>query len=166
MKICLMIGKQAGMIGLLACLRHDILGVVAYCEDTKLIANQLDIPLFDTIKSKWFQDELKQSDLLLCVHGVEIVPKEVFTLPKVALNIHPYLYKYPGADPVGRAVRDGTRRASVGVHYMTESIDGGEMLVEHFKNIAPHSVEQVYNKLYPLYAKAVGDALWLSLTQH
>lgn len=162
LKIAFMGGNQAGIIGALSVLSsgHIITAAVSYSRDLKRILKFLGLPCYASIKSRGFQRSLKGSDLLLSVHGREIVRGEILEMPRMAaVNIHPYLYCYKGAHPVGRALKERNFRASVGVHLMTSKIDEGKVLREEFMNVEPAaSEEEIYNKLYPLYGNVV---LWL-----
>jgi methionyl-tRNA formyltransferase len=121
------------------------------------VCDALAIPRFSSIHQEGFRLSLSGSDLLLCVHGREIVPAELIRLPRLAaVNVHPYLYKYKGADPVGRALRDKEWHASVGAHRMTAIVDSGEVLSEVFVDIQESEcVEQIYNRLYPVYVQVI-----------
>ena len=87
--------------------------------------------------------------------GRKIIPNRILNRGR-CVNIHPFLSKYKGLDPVGRALTDGETKGSVGAHYMTDEIDEGEVIVEEFTDISDcFTVKEIYNKLYPLYAKVV-----------
>jgi methionyl-tRNA formyltransferase len=159
LKIAFMGGNQAGILGAMTALGagNKIIAAVSYSENLTNILKSLEIKLCSSIREKYFIEKLKTADLLLCVHGREIVKRSSFTIPKFgAVNVHPYLYKYKGADPIARALKDHEFKASVGAHFMTEKVDEGEVLVEEFLNIEPATeVEQVYNRLYPVYCSVV-----------
>lgn len=161
--ICLLAGKQVGVIGLLTILAkgHKILSAVAYDELVKMICEEYNIKIFDSIKNKGFLEYLKKTDLLVSIHGREIIPKELLDLPSIGcINVHPCLYKYKGKDPIKRLLEDGENKASVGVHYMTETVDKGEVIVEEFVNVKDlKDAGSIYNKLYPYYSKVLIKAL-------
>lgn len=163
LKICFMGGKQAGIIGALTVLSkgHTILSAVSYSDDLHSVLSGFDVPLFKSIKDEKFIDSLRGCDLLLSVHGREIVPQAIIKTPRLgAINVHPFLYKYKGADPIGRALADKEPKGSVGVHYMTDKVDEGEVIAEEFVDVSGiMSVDGVYNKLYPYYSKAILKAL-------
>ena len=163
MNACLMAGKQAGLIGILTTLakKLDILGIVAYDEIVSMTAKEFCIPIFKTIYDKEFVENLSKCDLLISIHGREIVPKEFLSLPKIdCINVHPCLYKYKGKNPIQQLLKDKSSKASVGVHYMTEKIDGGETLIEEFVDIKGlDGVESIYNALYPHYSSVLSKAL-------
>lgn len=156
LKVSFLGSKQAGCIGLLtlAAAGCRIQGVVAYDSFVLNLVTLLHIPDFPSIKQPEVEELLTQSDLLVSVHGREIVPKKLFELPRLgSINVHPCLYRYKGANPIDRLLQDGCTQASVGVHRMTENIDEGEVLVEEFVDVrGSRSVEEVYNVLYPFYA--------------
>ena len=156
-------GRQAGCIGLLtlyaACWRPS--GVVAYDDSVKHLAETLGLELFPSIRNAQFQECLSRSDLLVSVHGREIVPNKLLSIPPLgAINVHPCLYQYKGANPVARLLQDGNPKASVGVHRMTDTVDEGEVLAEEFVQVdGKNSAEEVYNALYPHYATTILKAL-------
>lgn len=159
LKIVFIGSKQAGAIGALTVLAAGvkILAAVSYCKDLNNILKLLKIPIHKSVKDKKLIKTIKRSDLILCVHGREIVESELLALPKFkSINIHPYLYKYKGSNPVGRALKDEEFCASVGAHIMEKEVDSGKVLVEEFVDVnGIHSVEGIYNKLYPYYSKVI-----------
>lgn len=162
-KISYMGGKQTGIIGLLSLLadKHTVLSVASYCDDMTSISTLFNIPTFNTIKDKEYKKHVSESDLLVCVHGREKVPTEYINMTKYgAINVHPYLYKYKGIDPVNKAIKDNCFHASVGCHYMTEEYDKGEVILEKFMDVTPTtSAIEIYNELYPLYSLVLLESL-------
>lgn len=163
MNVCFMGGRQAGVVGLLALMAagNKVKAAVSYSPETDRTLRLFRIPVFRSIKSPLFMKALKGSDLLVSVQGREIVSKDTLSIPKFGgINAHPYLYKYKGADPVGRALKDGNYRASVGVHVMTEKLDSGKVLKEEFVDVSGLKTPvEVFNRLYPHYASALMLAL-------
>jgi methionyl-tRNA formyltransferase len=163
LKTCFMGGNQAGVVGIMAILSSGskIEAAVSYSPETDRIIHLFGIPAFRSVKSSAFRKFLKISDLLVSVHGREIVGKEILVLPRFGgINVHPYLYKYKGSNPVGEAFSDGNFNASVGVHVMEEKVDSGKVIVEEFVDISGASTpEEGYNRLYPYYASALLAAL-------
>jgi len=162
-KVTFMGGRQAGCIGLLTLLsaKCEIIGAVAYDSAVKMIAEKLNLPIFSSIKEDKFIESLRTSDMLVSVHGREIVPPEWLEIPsKGCINVHPCLYRYRGANPIERLLRDGVTKASVGVHYMSDKIDSGEVIVEKFIDVSgKKTVEEIYNELYPYYILAILEAI-------
>ena len=156
-------GKQAGILGLLTLLskKHNILSVASSCPDTISISNSLTIPTFTTIKDNKYRKHVSESDFIVCVHGREKVPLSYINMTKHgAINLHPYLYKYKGIDPINKAIKDNCFHASVGCHYMTENYDEGKVILEKFINVTPTtSAIEIYNELYPLYVHVLSESL-------
>jgi methionyl-tRNA formyltransferase len=165
LRIVFMGGNQAGMIAALSALAcgSSILAAVAYTGEVGKFLRLFGIPLYKSVKSHGFKEALIESDLLLCVHGREIVASELLSLPRLAaVNVHPYLYKYKGASPVLRALQEKEFRGSVGAHLMTEKVDGGKVLFEEFIDVgSADSVEEIYNRLYPAYGRVVSRIIQL-----
>lgn len=163
LKIAFMGGSQAGMIGALTALAHgaEIPIAVSYSDELTAMLKSLGIAVCRSVKETRFIKELKKTDMLLSVHGREVVKPEIFNLPRFkAVNVHPYLYKYKGANPVDRAFKDGEFHASVGAHMMTEEVDGGVVLTEEFRDVdGASTVSEIYNSIYPLYIQVVSKTL-------
>ncbi len=160
--------RQAGMISLLTALAlgHEIVEV---WEDYRYGLPGLD--QFDLRRRVIRQgDELPtpdgEPDLFLCVHGRRIILRHVLVhFPLGGINLHPFLNKYPGANPVERAISAGESVASVYAHRMEELLDSGEVIASAAVEISTRSGERrlstvdVYNELYPLYVEVVAMAL-------
>lgn len=157
-------GRQAGVVSLLTllALRHNVVCVVPADEQVGLVAKslKLNIQKSEDINDDAFVDYLKTlgAELFLCCHGRQIIKHRILSKYK-AINIHPCLYKYKGLSPISKLLFDKNKKASVGIHWMTEKIDAGEVVVEIFKEITADTVIGVYNELYPLYAEALINAL-------
>lgn len=156
-------GKQAGIIGLLTLLskKHKVLSVASQCSDLSSISIKLSIPTFTTIKNPQYKEYILKSDVLVCVHGREKVPSDYISSTKYgAINLHPYLYKYKGIDPINRAIKDNNFHASVGCHYMTDKYDEGKVILEKFIDVTPKtSAIEIYNQLYPYYSTVLLESL-------
>ncbi len=156
MRIIFIGGQNAGIIGLLTILSlgHKVICAVGYDDNINYILNLFKIPQWSSIKYKSFISLMSETDILLCIHGREIIPKEYLLFPKWGCyNVHPYLYKYKGSDPIGRAIKDNNCKASVGMHEMTKEIDSGKVICEMFEDVVLSN--HVYNQLYPLYVKTI-----------
>ena len=165
MIISFMGGKQAGIVGLLTILSkgHEIIASVGYDDEIKSILKALKIYQFKSTRSIAFKNKMLRSDALICVHGREILRYPKY--PKHGCwNVHPYLSKYRGVNPIGRALKNKDYDASVGIHRMSDKIDEGYISIEKRKKVKPGSVEEVYNQLYPLYAQVIIDLLSLLQT--
>lgn len=105
-------------------------------------------------------------DLFLCVHGRKIVPNRVLDkFKKGGINLHPFLDKYPGPNPVQRAILSREPVATVYAHKMTDKTDCGQIFASASTELQgilefDHlSVADVYNVLYPLYVEVVAKVL-------
>lgn len=161
MRVAFMGGRQAGMVGLLSCLtEHDVIGVVAYDRIVRQAAMDVACVPQGSVHEPRFIDSLAGADVLLSVHGREIVPERLLKLPKHGgINLHPCLDRYPGKDPVGRWLGDEGSEISVSAHVMEAEVDTGEVLVTHRTSSNGTTRAEVYNDLYPLYARVVVEAL-------
>lgn len=122
----------------------------------------LEIRKPKNINDEEFVDYLEtlKADLFVCCHGRQIIKPRILRMVK-AINTHPCLYQYKGAEPIRRLLDDSNTKASVAVHWMVDQVDEGEVVVENFQEITSSTVEGVYNELYPLYSKTLVDALRL-----
>jgi len=164
MKIIFYGGRQAGVVSLLTAkaLGHEIVCVVPVDELVESVAKSLGLEVRKpkNINEEEFVDYLEtlQADLFLCCHGRQIIRSRILKNWK-AINMHPCLYKYKGVEPIRRLLEEGEKKASVAVHWMTEQVDAGEVIVELFKDVESDTVVGVYNELYPLYSTSLVQAL-------
>ncbi|HHE39967.1 MAG TPA: hypothetical protein ENL10_00500 [Candidatus Cloacimonetes bacterium] len=162
-RVSFMGGKQAGCVGLLSLYAAGchVIAVVAYDNIIETLARELHLPIFQSVREAKFIDLVSKSDLLVSVHGREVVPPEILKKPLMGcINAHPCLYKYKGANPIERLLIDNNTRASVGVHYMAEKVDAGEVIVEKFVDVpGKNTIVEVYNELYPYYALTILEAI-------
>lgn len=166
MKIVFMGGRQAGLIGLLTLLSagHEVIALVPYDSIVSAVADKLQLRYYNSIYHSDIQTIfLPQGDLLVSVHGREVVEERLLEKPYFGgINVHPCLSQYKGSSPIKRLLEDGGKEASVGVHRMVQEVDGGEVLVEAFIDIGQAKTEEeVYNLLYPLYSLVLFEALSL-----
>lgn len=164
MKIIFYGGRQAGVVGLLTILaqKHDVVCVVPVDEPVESVAKSLDLDIRrpKNVNEDEFVDHLEtlNADLFVSCHGRQIIKSRILkNWP--AINVHPCLYKYKGADPIRRLLEDGNTKASVAVHWMAEEVDAGEVIVENFREIESDTVLGAYNELYPLYSITLIEAL-------
>ena len=160
--------KQAGMVGLLTAMAmgHEIVEV---WED-----EGYGIPGIDelSLRRKIIRSKndlvppKRELDLLLCIHGWKIVPENILSRFRFGgVNLHPFLDKYPGLNPVERAISAGERIATVYAHRMTSKVDEGEIIASATLEIPTKSERptldpvHIYNELYPLYAQVTAIVL-------
>ena len=161
MKICLMAGQTAGLLTALM-LKDDIISIVAY--DNKDTYETLGVRVYDSINDERFIVDVVQADMLLCVHGREIVPIELLRKARYAVNVHPFFMQFKGAKPISKAIKWGQSYADVTAHEMTEVLDNGEVLAQEFKMVTLDNEANVYNQLYPCYLRVIKDAIRLCET--
>jgi methionyl-tRNA formyltransferase len=162
MNIVYLGGKQAGVIGLLTVLAHDdnVVAVVAYDDIVKKFAYSC-INLGHWLSCYSSIHDIKSwkgIDLIVSVHGREIVSDDILKLAKYGgINVHPCLSNFKGMNPIKRfLVSDKYPHASVGVHRMTSKVDEGETLKEIFVEVdGCHTEVEVYNALYPTYTEVL-----------
>lgn len=163
MKIIFYGGKQAGMIALLTLLslRHKVVCVIPVDGAVEKTAKNFNLNIREPrdINDKKLVSYLKRlkPDLLVCCHGRQILKKDILAIRCV--NLHPCLYEYKGADPVGRLLKDGNKKASVGAHWMVEKVDRGGVIVEKFLKVEGKTPSEIYNELYPLYVEVLTESL-------
>lgn len=155
-------GKTAGLVGLLTLLARGYRpDVVSYSDGVFKVAQANRLLTLSTMPDvSW-----PGYSLLISIHGRQIVKKDYLdTLKYGGINLHPMLSKFPGKNPIRRALDNSETHYSVGAHRMTEVIDGGEILVEKWidlprANELAYSEAEVYAQLYPLYSIVLCEAL-------
>jgi len=163
--IAFMGGNHAGVIGLLMSKAYDdVLACVAYTEDVKELSLALRIPTYTTIKDPAFVNALNGADILLSVHGREIVPLSILNT-RPCINVHPCFFRFKGGDPIGRLLKtEPPYLVDVTAHRMTEIVDTGDVVYSSEKIIdAVSSVQEIYNHLYPMYVETIMNTLKIQL---
>ncbi|OHB19953.1 MAG: hypothetical protein A2666_02265 [Parcubacteria group bacterium RIFCSPHIGHO2_01_FULL_47_10b] len=164
MKIFYYGGRNAGMAVLLGIIAagHEVMGVIPVDQPVENVANKLGIPVLKpkNVNFPEVVDMIKKHnvELFLCCHGRQII-KENLLNAVPAMNMHPLLFKYPGAASVARMLAAGETKASVAAHWMTEFVDRGEVIVENFMEVEGKTEIEVYNELYWLYVTTCLEAL-------
>ena len=157
MKIVYCGGNQAGCIGLLTllALRHNIIVVVTQSKIVSDVASLFRLPVEKSIHSVTLRP-----DLIVNAHGREFIPDaELKQAKSGGINVHPCLYKFSGADPIGRMLNEKITRASVGCHRMTQKLDTGDVLCERYIDVEGTTRQEIYNELYPLYPLVLAEGL-------
>ncbi|MTC59194.1 phosphoribosylglycinamide formyltransferase [Providencia rustigianii] len=102
-------------------------GIPAICVDSKQFADRqtYDAALLDTI-------ERYQPDLVILAGFMRILtPEFVKHFTGKMLNIHPSLLpKYPGLHTHRRALENGDKEHGTSVHFVTEELDGGPIIMQ------------------------------------
>lgn len=174
MRIAFYGGKQAGMTCLLTCAArgHLVSWVFAEDEIVERAGELISAPTIRIGKEITTEKEMVECvkdtsithtpiDLFVCAHGRKILSQEFLSLfPEGGINVHPCLSRFKGSRPIERLLESNDRLASVGVHYMTDKVDEGEVICEEWRNAEGLKTTcEVYNLLYPAYAIALSNAL-------
>lgn len=162
MNILFLGGKQAGCVGLLTVLAlgHKVKIAVGYDPKFDTLARELGITVFNNIHDANY--DMFGLDLIVSVHARQKVPDTLLKRAKHGgINVHPCLSKYSGesTSPITRLLQNKDHAASVGVHYMTSTIDGGPVIVEIPVAVMGKTENEIYNELYPFYSIALIEAL-------
>ena len=143
-------------------LGHEVVCVIPVDEPVQSVAKDLGLNLQKpkNINDEEFVGYLRtlKADLFVCCHGRQIIKDKLLVTVR-AINMHPCLYKYKGAEPIRRLLEDKNKKASVAVHWMTEKVDEGNVIVENFQNVESGTIVGVYNELYHLYSSSLIEAL-------
>ena len=69
----------------------------------------------------------KKQILISCNTNL-IIPKKIFSNYKIAINIHPALYTFPGRDPHHWASYEKAKFYGATAHIISEKVDQGEII--------------------------------------
>ena len=111
--------------------KHDS----GWYDSVKDYCNNKNLPVKST--SNLDDDDFKlieqiKPDLIISVNWRRLVPKRIFQLPKFGMiNIHPSLLpKYRGMSPINWAVINGETESGVTVHFVDETADTGDIVLQ------------------------------------
>ncbi|MFI5145185.1 MAG: methionyl-tRNA formyltransferase [Ignavibacteria bacterium] len=127
---------------------HNISGVVTVPDkpqgrglklsesDVKRFAVSRNLKVFqpDKLKDNNFINEIKNlAPELIVVVAFRILPKEVFTIPKLgSFNLHASLLpKYRGAAPINWALINGDNETGVTTFFLKEKVDTGNVIIQN-----------------------------------
>lgn len=123
-QIAAVISNKSDAYGLI---RAQEAGIPALCVSSKTITDRqaYDAALLDTI-------EQYQPDLVVLAGFMRILtPDFVKHFTGKMLNIHPSLLpKYPGLHTHRRALENGDKEHGTSVHFVTEELDGGPIILQ------------------------------------
>lgn len=135
-------------------------GRKARASAVKVAADKHSIPVLqpEGLRDKAFITELEKlcADIY-CVVAFRILPREVFTLPKLgAFNVHASLLpKFRGAAPINRAIMAGETESGITTFLLTEKVDEGNVIEMYSCNISEdETAGELHDKLMVLGAKA------------
>ena len=93
--------------------------------------NNINLIQLESLKSKSFTYDLEslKPDLFIII-SYKILPKEVYTIPKIgSINIHAsYLPEYPGASPIQYSIINGEKYVGLTSFYLNDKIDKGDII--------------------------------------
>ena len=104
---------------------------------------------------------LKPDWIFLAGYMLVLGPEIIAAFPKRILNIHPSLLpKHRGLRAQKQAIDAGDRIAGCSVHYVTEELDGGPIVLQKSLEILPDDTEETLSKrLLPLEHQTYIEAL-------
>ena len=101
-------------------------------------------------------------DLIVLAGWMRIIsPKLIEAFPGKIINIHPSLLpKYKGLNAVQQALDAGDHTTGCTVHYVTEELDSGEIILQEEVGILPHDTIESLTKViqqreYEILPKAI-----------
>ncbi len=108
-------------------------------------------------------------DLILSVHLKRILKKEIFSQAKYgAINVHPSLLpKYRGLSPHHQAIIHGETTTGVTVHFIEESIDTGDLIIQKYISISENDyIFDFQLKMLTVYKTIVIEAIEMLLDKN
>lgn len=182
MKIVFLGNHNVGIESLKVILRSEahLVGVVAHPKD-KEEGNVYD-SLYDFIINKKipiirgkakdlstykFILNLKP-DLIWITDYKFLIPKKIIKIPNLGVvNLHPSLLpKFRGRAPLNWAIIEGERVTGITAHFVDEGIDTGPIISQIKIEINKNDyIDDVLNKLYPIYKKITSRVLRLIMSK-
>lgn len=120
--------------------------------NSEAILREYGVPAWrvDDVNSAEFIDRLKriEPDLILCAGFPQIFSRELVDIPKKgAVNFHPSLLpKYRGPSPFFWIIAKGETESGVTAHFMTEKIDGGDIIAQLKFPILGYTYDELVRK--------------------
>jgi len=103
------------------------------------------------------------ADLAVLAFVTQIVPPQVFTLPKLgSICFHPSLLpKYRGASAINWALIKGESVTGLSIFWVDKGIDTGPILLQKQVTVEPDDTtgSLYFNKIFPLGIEAIGEAI-------
>ena len=108
-------------------------------------------------------NSLKPDWIFLAGYMLVLGPEIIRCFPKRILNIHPSLLpKYKGLRAQKQALEAGDKITGCSVHYVTEELDGGPIILQKSLAILPTDTEETLSeRLLPLEHQTYREALQL-----
>lgn len=109
------------------------------------------------LKDPGLVEELRRfSADIFCVVAYKILPREVFTLPRLgSFNVHASLLpKYRGAAPINWAIINGETQTGITTFLLEDKVDTGQMLLQESIAIGPdETAGELHDRLMDLGAR-------------
>ncbi|MDQ3019396.1 MAG: methionyl-tRNA formyltransferase [Bacteroidota bacterium] len=103
-------------------------------------------------------------DLIVVASFNQIISKQVMNIPKLGIvNVHPSLLpKYRGPYPEQAALLNNEKETGVTVHFLSEKIDGGNILMQKgIKILADDNYSKLKKKLSDISEEIIPDVIRL-----
>lgn len=150
----------------------NVVGVVVSKNDNDWyrgvdeVADKFNLNLYEekNINDQIFLNKIKSLnlDLIVCVNFDQILKKDIINLPTIGcINTHASLLpKYRGRAPLNWAMINGEEYSGVTVHFIDESIDTGDIILqEKIKIDEDYYISDLLNKVKNIYPKIVLNAI-------
>jgi methionyl-tRNA formyltransferase len=113
----------------------------------------------EKLREEWFIQRLQGlSPDLIVVVAYRILPKEVFTLPRLgSFNLHASLLpKYRGAAPINWAIMNGEKETGATTFFLQEQVDTGNIILQERISIGEdEAAGELHDRLSDLGARLV-----------
>ena len=123
--------------------KHEVVLMIYNKKDCKARARAgaLGIPSAYSNDENWIINELKWAgvDIIVLAGWMKILSKHfVDSFPRKIINLHPSLLpKYKGLHAIEQALNNGDEKTGCTVHYVTEELDSGEIILQGEVPIKP-----------------------------
>ena len=125
------------------CTKHEVVLMIYNKKDCKARARAgaLGIPSAYSNDENWIINELKWAgvDIIVLAGWMKILSKHFEdSFPRKIINLHPsFLPKYKGLHAIEQALNNGDEKTGCTVHYVTEELDSGEIILQGEVPIKP-----------------------------
>ena len=162
MKIALFISNNLGLCIYNYLKKNNIKIDLIVWNGPSLLIN-MDIPFMSYNKEKVKQALVKYKIDLGITAFFKILPKSVFTIPKYGfINMHySLLPSYGGPSPVEWQLYYREKWTGVSIHFITENVDMGSIIVQEKIQIPIFNRKRIYSKLNNLGKECLLKAIQL-----
>jgi methionyl-tRNA formyltransferase len=126
---------------------HQILAVISADAELCQWAEQHKLPVYHPNDDLLSLMTPQPHDYLFSIVNRNLIPNEVLALPQhLAINYHDApLPNYAGVHATSWAIMNREVKHGITWHVMTERVDAGDILKQHFVEIAPHDTALTLN---------------------